>query len=255
MAIVAVVIYFIRGVANSKFTKCCTLEAFWIVVFVLMVTFAYAFGSGNILMRQASGAFVFFISASISLLYFVCKLNPRSVISQIFCCMVAMGVLLVFQGAMSNPYRATAIVEQTVKVTVGQGASVIYVDLNTKEYIEGLKGDAIKAGWVIGTPLIDLTGGSPGAAYILGAIAPGTPWLLGSYPGSDVFAKTALGYVEKKILDSAWVLTSPEGVRRISVTILKELDVPFPEGFACVGGITSPTSKEIQYLYKPILDN
>jgi hypothetical protein len=251
MAIVAVVIYFIRGVANSKFTKCCTLEAFWIVVFVLMGAFVYAFGSGNILMRQASGAFVFFVSASISILYFVFKLNPRSVSLSLFCSMVTMSVLLVFQGAMSSPYRADTIAAQTVQVTIGQGASTIYVDFKTKEYIERLTVEAMKNGWIAGTPLIDLTGGNPGVAYILGAVAPGFPWLLGGYSGSEKFAKIALGYADKKNIDRAWVLTSHKGPRRIQETILKELGVVFPERYKLVGEFTRPLRMEIQQLYKP----
>ncbi|SEA11011.1 hypothetical protein SAMN05660420_01243 [Desulfuromusa kysingii] len=166
-----------------------------------------------------------------------------------------MSVLLVFQGAINKPYRTAPIDEQTMKVTVGHVASPIFVDLKTSKYIKELQGDAIKSGWVIGNPLIDLTGGSPGAAYILGATAPGSPWILGGYSGSTKFAKTALGYADRSSLDNAWLLIAPEGRRQLSLSVLTDLDLLFPENYIYVGKFTNPTRRETQKLYRPKSEN
>lgn len=255
MVIIAMTLIFVRGANNLKLCKIYLLRALLIVVFLSLGPFAYAFGTASGLMDVASGAFVFFVSASIGLSLLAYKIDSRSLIPHVFCCMVAMSVLLVFQGAVTKPYRAAPISKQVEKVIVGQDGSVIYVDSKTSKYINGLKVAASSFGWIVGTPLIDLTGGSPGAAFILGATTPGTPWLLGGYPGSEAFTTTALGYVTKDVINRAWVLTAPEGSRRISGTVLRNLGVLFPEGYECIGEFVSPIRGESQLLYRPIFPN
>ena len=79
------------------------------------------------------------------------------------------------------------------------GESRFFVDEATADYVVGLQQIALDADWEQGTHLIDLTGASPGAVVVLDGRAPGVPWLLGGYEGSDRFALTALSRVSQTV--------------------------------------------------------
>ncbi|MDG5467690.1 hypothetical protein P9J64_05060 [Deltaproteobacteria bacterium IMCC39524] len=252
--VVSVALYSIRGYPNIQICKSYSINLIWVITCIMLGPFAYAFGSNTGLLRHASGGFVFFVSAALCLTLIVGKMNSRSVVSQVYCCVVAVSVLLIFQGAFSNPYRCAPIVEQTEMVTVGRAASVIYVDSSTSNYVNTLKEVAQSSGWVIDTPLIDLTGGSPGAAYILGAMTPGAPWLIGGYPGSNAYVGSLLSFVANEVLERAWVLTSPQGRRHVSESILNDFNIHFSEDYIYIGEVISPLRKEVQCLYRPKLN-
>ena len=144
------------------------------------------------------------------------------------------------------------LITQNVEVTFLASRGFLYVDIPTANYINTLKRVALKSGWVHGTPLIDLTGGSPGATVILGGEIVGAPWLVGKYKGSNEFAKTVLEMVPKSKLQSAWVLTAPKGKRKISSEILLELGLDFPSDYIAVGKTKTGHREEIQVPWKPL---
>ena len=130
----------------------------------------------------------------------------------------------------------------------------LYVDKPTAGYINDLKRIALKADWKPGTPFIDLTGGSPGAAVILGGRIMGVPWLLGAYKGSSEFAKTAIEMVSKSEQRAAWVLTAPENKKRIPSEILVGLGLDFPKSYEMVGKVKTGYRDEVQLFWKPLGD-
>jgi hypothetical protein len=76
-----------------------------------------------------------------------------------------------------NPVVGAVLADSRGMVLAGTGS--LFVDKKTVNYIKDLKRIALNAGWEPGTPLIDLTGWSPGANVILGARILGTPFLFG----------------------------------------------------------------------------
>jgi hypothetical protein len=91
---------------------------------------------------------------------------------------------------------------------------------DTAREVSSLQEVAAREGFLAPTTLIDLTGESPGAAVVLGASAPGAPWLIGGYTGSDAYAARLLGRVSCDELAQAWLLSAPAGTRSLSTTVL-----------------------------------
>lgn len=221
--------------------------------FLFMLAAAFSFGSNNGFMRQLSWAYVFLTAGTLYTAFWIDQYAGRKILGNIVPSLIAVSVLLVFIDALNQPFRLpNAISDQNVKIAFLAGNGSLYVDKKTAEYIHELQKVAGEAGWSPGTPLIDLTGGSPGAIVILGGRITGIPWLLGSYKGSNEFAKTALGMVPESEQRSAWVLTAPKGRRKISSEILVELGLDFPNSYARVGKVKTGHRNEIQILWKPI---
>jgi len=225
-------------------------------LFLFMLAAAYAFGSNNGLIRQMSAAYVFLVVGALYTAFWIDHYVGRAILGNIISTVIAVSVLLVSVDAFNRPYRLPGpISEQNVEISFLTGGGTLHVDKQTAEYIGGLKKVAMRAGWTPGTPLIDLTGGSPGAAVILGGRIMGTPWLLGAYKGSNEFAKTAIGMASESAQRSAWVLTAPQGKREISGEMLVALGLNFPNGYARLGEVKTGHRNEIQILWKPVDDS
>ena len=224
-------------------------------LFLLMLAVAYAFGSGNGLIRQMSGAYVFFAAGILYTAFWIDQYLDRNILWRIVPALVAVSALLVMHGAFNHPYRLPEkISKQVVKTSFLASNGSLYVDKPTAGYINDLKRIALKADWKPGTPFIDLTGGSPGAAVILGGRIMGVPWLLGAYKGSSEFAKTAIEMVSKSEQRAAWVLTAPKKKKRIPSEILVGLGLDFPKNYEMVGKAKTGHRDEIQLFWKPLGD-
>jgi hypothetical protein len=222
-------------------------------LFLFMLAAAYAFGSSNGLVRQMSAAYVFLSAGALYMAYWIDQYIGRDIFGGMISAFIAISVLFVMLHAFNRPYRLpSSINEQSFEATFLEGNGSLYVDKQTAEYIQRLKDIAGLAGWEPRTPLIDLTGGSPGASVILGGRIMRTPWFLGGYKGSDEFAKKSLEMVPKAKQRSAWILTAPNGRRKISSTILTDLGLDFPGGYINVGKVKTGYRSETQILWKPL---
>lgn len=222
-------------------------------VFLFMLAVAPAFGSGNGLVRQMSFAYVFLAAGAILSALWIDQYVDRKILGGIIPVLVSISVLNIATLAFRYPYRLTGkISDQVVESSFLVESGSLKVDLSTALYISALKRIALEAGWQPGTPLIDLTGGSPGATVILDGRIMGVPWLLGGYKGSTEFAKTMLKMVPEQVQKIAWVLTAPEGKRSLSGKILSEIDINFPGGYVAVGTVRTGYRNELQILWKPL---
>ena len=157
----------------------------------------------------------------------------------------------IIDNAYSNPYRLNSnmgLQDTDVKFLGVNG--VIKVDKITAKYVNDLKDAAIKSGWKERNLLIDLTGGSPGALVILNAKLVGTPWLLGAYDGSANFVKTVIKLSGINPFDS-WILTAPNGSRRVPISVLSDTDYNFEERYQLAGEVRTGHRDEFQMLWKP----
>ena len=156
---------------------------------LLLMPFVYAIGTGNPLWILAGHASVFWVAAAIPVFgLFASDLEQLEYTSLMAILTLAVGGFLVASG-MQHPYRQNApILAQTTVTSLGPGlGSILRLDPATATYITTLRNAARSAGLTDETQLIDITGRMPGGVYAIGAAAPGTPWLLSGYPGSDKF--------------------------------------------------------------------
>lgn len=126
------------------------------------------------------------------------------------------------QGSMERPYRQTQPLRTQTKIleirnTQGKITSHLFVSNTIADYINKLRRVSFDHGFSYGDPMIDFTGLTPTALYLLGAQAIGTPWYT-IWPvsrgleqvGNPDFVLATLSKTPCEMLANAWVLTSPE---------------------------------------------
>lgn len=245
-----------RGKTGGNFNGVQFRELLKLYIFFILLAIAYAFGSGNGLVRQMSGGFVFLSAASLYSAFWIDQYIGKRYLGYAVSLLLVLSVCLILTLAYRNPYRLPAkIKDQIVQVTFAGRKGTIFVDEKTAKYVNELKRTALEAGWKPGMYLIDLTGGSPGATVILGGRAPGAPWLVGGYKGSNDFARAALAKVPSLTLQTAWVLTAPKGRRRLSNKVLSDLGLEFPNAYEAVEKVKTGHRNEVQLLWKPLNTN
>ena len=147
---------------------------------------------------------------------------------------VLTSVLLV--RAADEPYRqVTPVRDSTIATRVGPHGASLKLTADVAAYIDDAREVTTGAGFVPGTPLIDLTGASPTLVYALGGRSLGQAWILGGYEGSEKAALQALDYVSCRDLARAWVLTDPGGARTIPETVLRASGIHLSEDHNIAG--------------------
>ena len=113
-------------------------------------------------------------------------------------------------------------------VELGPSKTKLMVSNEYGMYIDEAKNLVSGTEFKEGTPIIDLTGQSPGILHALGAANIGQAWTIGGYKGSEKLAVSALQKVSCEQLVKSWLLVEPKGPRslpyRVIDTVLK-LDV------------------------------
>ncbi len=232
-----------RGVSLKRLAGLC--------LFMVLLAVAYAFGTNNGLINILSGAYVFLAAGIFYAALWIDQYAKRDMLHHLAPAIIALSVFLGFIATVEHPYRLPQNINgQNERVEFLGNRGSLRVDQPTAGYINKLKQVALDAGWHLGTPLIDLTGGSPGATVILGGRILATPWLLGRYSGSCEYVARILAITPQSVQRSAWVLTAPQGKRRIPDVVLSDLG--FPNGYEAVGEARTGHRDEIQILWKPI---
>jgi hypothetical protein len=235
---------------DRKPTRRLVYSGLLLTLFLITAAMSPAFGTISDLVRRMSQYAVFLAAAASMMLNLISPPQIKGLMTGLWA--LGLGVLLslVLMNAYQHPYRLPeGITNQDMSVSISGGR--LFLDDTTAHYVRELKRHARQAGWTPGTLLIDMTGGSPGASLILQARIPGTPWLLGNYPGSDAFASKALSSVPEELLQKAWILTAPQGERRLGLSVLAENGLDFPQDYERIGSMTTGHRLEKQALWKP----
>src|SRR6202011_4769465 len=93
-----------------------------------------------------------------------------------------------------------------------------------------------------GSPVLDLTGNSPGSLYAMGARPLGVAWTLGGYPGSTDFLRAALDDETCEAIAVSWILTEPSAPARFSYEMLRQFGIDITTDYVNVGSISSTRS-------------
>jgi hypothetical protein len=154
---------------------------------------------------------------------------------------LAMTAVFVFRG-MTTPYRQTRpLTADADAIQIAESGARLLVSQDFAEYINATLRLARDAGFKAGTPMIDLTGHYPGMLYIMAAKPVGVPWLLGGYPGSNALAEKHLNRASCDELAVSWILTEPDGLRKLSPDLLKQYGIELQRDYAVVAVLDSPT--------------
>ena len=224
----------------------------FLVFILLFCSFAYSFGTANVLYEAMTGSFLFMLASILSVSLFLDDFFNKQLLIGIVGVLISIFMVNNLNNAYIHPYRLeSSLSELTTPVQLLSGGTLI-VDKTTAEYVSSIKNTALNEGWVQGTPLIDMTGGTPGASVILDAGFLGTPWLVGAYKGSNNFVSMVLKSNDKQRLKKSWLLIAPNGRRAISLDVLTKVGIDFPKDYKLVSTLKTKHRNEVQELWSPL---
>lgn len=211
------------------------------ILLCLVLPAAYAFGTNNNYWGAMTGASFFWVLAAAGLGARALIRRPAWTLLMPagLAALVVTAVLL--HSAVANPYRQSGpIWAYRHPVVLGASGSHLMLDENAASYVLTLQHVAQQLGFTAGTPLIDLSGRTPGAALSLAARGVGQPWLIGGYRGSDAFVERALDSVSCDILARAWLLREPETPFSISDGVVAVFGAALPSSYDVLATIDVP---------------
>jgi hypothetical protein len=224
-----------------------------LVVGIGLTPLAFAFGTNNNYWQASSAVGgMYFLSAALVVLFIDSKnfVGSNSTFgAQLI--LVGAGIAVATTtviGAMNFPYRQTSPVYEMVPSSQIPG---IFVGTETEKYFQDLSNIEEASGFQRGTPLIDNTGASPTAIYIIGGLPLGSAWLIGGYPGSGQLAEAQLRLYSQQCLDSAWILDEPTAARRVFSFNSKSFSLAPSNTYEALGYAKNPLTGGTQILYRP----
>jgi hypothetical protein len=222
-----------------------------IFVCLCAIPFVHAVGTTNNIWLQMSQAFVFWVSAALVLLLAVLADENRTrVIAGLSLAVAATSAILV-TASMEYPYRQTAPLRtHQVPVLVDvHSKRPINVTRETAEFIAELRSAASQGDM---RSLLDISGRHPAAAYLAGAVAPGTPWMLGGYRNSVEFFHAVLSTEPCEQIAASWILAAPPGAKQsIPASVLAYYGMDLGRDFQLVATLSSPWYKTQLGLWRP----
>jgi hypothetical protein len=214
-----------------------------LILLLIALPYAYAFGTNNNLWSAASHAAPFWVLAG----FVVCveiaaadgawrKLLPTAAITLLMTSMIV-------AAAMEGPYRQTRPLRlQTDAIEINHEGSRLFLTEEAASYLRGLGKLAKENGLRPGDPVLDLTGASPGSLYALGARPLGAGWILGGYAGSDAFLTATLHQETCGSIGASWILTEPASRDALHPRSLELFGIELSRDYLEVGSIKSVRS-------------
>jgi hypothetical protein len=227
----------------------------WGLIFILLLLpHAYAFGTNTNYWETGGSAGMFWVLGGLVFLTTI-KATDQFKYCLLTISMFAQLITMAnIQSSFEFPYRQPQALEQN-KETFNFGYSELILPKTFSGYLSSFINAANEQGFVSGTPVIDLSGRSPGLLYALGAHNTGAPWMIGGYPGSNQLAIARLNLVSCSELIDAWIVHEPNGPRPLSDDVLGHFGVNIKD-YDIVGQFTTPVAggftESVQMLLKPI---
>jgi len=233
-----------------------------IALLFLVMPHIYAFGTNNNYWAGGASAGLFWLLGA---LVFIVPL-ARERTTWLFALPLVLATQAVtatlVQTGLEQPYRQPQPLRLNASpMELGPRSSALILSEGYARYIHSAIKTAQAAGFKPATPVIDLSGQSPGILYAMSAQSIGQAWTIGGYPGSLNLAKAAFSHTSCEKIAAAWVLLEPGGPRSIPIELMSGLGGAFPERYEQVGmwktaeGAGSFASSRTQVLYKPLSPN
>ncbi|QJW84079.1 hypothetical protein HK414_09770 [Ramlibacter terrae] len=143
-------------------------------------------------------------------------LRQRGVTAAVALVAVVAGAVMLHRSA-DLPFRIEGgLARQTEPVTFLNQSGAIRLDPVKAAYATDILRSAASAGWQAGTPLLNLTGHTPGVNVILDAPFVGSPLLINGpqYRGGQNALGLIIGSMAQETRSGAWVFTSTNGKLR-----------------------------------------
>lgn len=245
-ALAGLTIYRFKGLRQISVSQ-------WALVLVLLILpYAYAFGTANNYWVPIACTGVFIVLAGYLLLG---PIVPQQTVPKVLLTVglsVQVVSMVLLASGLASPYRQSQPLSRNDSVVeVGKPRSILILAKSPADYLHSAKEIARQAGFTQGSPMIDLTGRSPGLIYALMADSVGLAWAIGGYQGSNQLVIDGLRQVPCGQLAAAWILSEPDGPRAISPQVLSSIGANIETDFEMVGSLISPEGKA-QHMLRPV---
>jgi hypothetical protein len=181
---------------------------------------AFAFGTNINYWNAGSSAGLFWLISGLAFATPAARRQGHYMVFLPLALATQMITAILLQTGFAEPYRQTQPLPlNKAPVEIGGGAGLL-LSAGYASYIEDAEAGGKKAGLLPGTPVIDMTGQSPGIVYAMQAENLGQAWMIGGYKGSLELAIEMLKRVPCEKLADAWLLTEPAGKRKIPNDLL-----------------------------------
>ena len=240
------------AVAFSVLTLCClrrTIDLRLIALLALAALIPWAATSGSSNTVSLTFAQTFGLSIAVAFVAFVLAVEKSNTA---IAAASAVALCLAFSGlgfGLASPYRlASPLAMQVVPTDVGWG-SRLKLDRNTSEFIRALRDTTKAGGFCRGGSAIDLSGFTPGLAFVIDGQMPVFPWIFGGYSISDHFAKEYFRRLDPDRLRQSWLFTKSSG--SFSVEELRALGVDFA-AYRLALELRDPVDDSLVKVYAPL---
>ena len=229
-------IYFFKYFRSNK--NALIGEKTYLLCLLLLMPYLYSFGTNNNYWVPMASAAFFPVLAGVLALHIALKDSEYKKFTFLFCIYAQVISLIIIQHGIDRPYRQPAFISDPQESVVFKFSEhgYLHIPKSLAQYVNNAAKSLAATQFERGTPIIDLTGQSPGLIYALGARAVGQPWLVGGYSGSNNFVVGALEGVNCHELSIAWLLiASPAGQESISPEILESFGANLESDYESVG--------------------
>jgi hypothetical protein len=219
----------------------------------------YAFGTNGNYWEAGSSAAIFWLLAGLTVLGPL--IRERASWSHMLPLALAAQTVTatLIKTGLEQPYRQPQPLRLNASAQkIGPQGSALTLSEDYFAYISSAIATAKKVGFEPNTPLIDLSGQSPGILYAVGAELIGQAWTIGGYPGSLKLAKAALDRTSCGKIAASWILFEQHGPRSIPAELIQSLGADFPNDYEHVGawqtaeGAGGYPDRRTQDLYRPL---
>ena len=211
-------------------------RAHWSLFMILVVLpYAYVFGTANNYWLQSTHAVLFWVLAGI--VFIGCIATNRRLTSLLLCLGLAtqMVTAVLIETGIEAPYGGVGSLRKNdYNITIGEPGSTLILSKGFGRFFADGIELAKQSGFKKGTPMIDLTS-NPSIIFAIGASSPGQAYFLGGLSGSDKFVSKALRSVSCEDLAITWILTEPGGKFQISSNILSSFGASLADDYELVG--------------------
>lgn len=227
-------------------------------LFILM-PYAYVSGTSNNYWLVGGSASFFWIIAGLVFLEPLARIRGSWTCALPLVLAVQAITVTLLQKGFDEPYRQQQPLQfNTDTADFGRSGSTLVLSESYSRYVSEAVRQTKDAGYAPNTPMIDLTGQSPGILYALGAESLGQAWIIGGYPGSADLAVASLLPEPCAKISKAWLLYEPDGPRSISPLIMTNVGAKFPEDYELraswktAAGAGGYQAERTQVLYQPV---
>jgi hypothetical protein len=202
----------------------------------LALPHALAFGTNDNYWANGSSGGLFWLIGGLIFAAPAARRQDNHVVFLPIALATQMVTAILLQSGFVMPYRQPQPLQlNDQSFAFGGGQSILVLSAGYASYLSDAVAAANKAGLDAGTPVIDMSGQSPGIVYALQSQNLGQAWMIGGYKGSLERAVESLKRVSCGQLADAWLLTEPAGKRRIPSGLLATFGADLHSDYKQVG--------------------